>query len=240
MLRPCLAAALVLAALPLHAQTNLIPNPSFSDPAPLKSYRVDFQYQDWYKKNVTYLSQGEIGGKKCAVISLPPGIAGNEGGKIETALVPAEPGATYRVEVSAYLPDFSAKIHCECYAVDPRTDLVRADEESKGVRVTIARMPAMNGLPALVQIYRAQLPDPAKGNKWSKVEREFTLPMDWKAAGKTVKPAYLTIKAYTYEATMGAGKAYFTDFKLFKIKGPAPGSVPKQGGAGGVYDNKPQ
>lgn len=220
------------------AQQNLIPNGNFADPTPLKTYRVDFPYQDWYKKNVTYVSQGEIGGRKCAVLALPAGVAGNEGGKIETALVPAEPGATYRVEVSAYLPDFSAKIHCECYAVDPRTDLVRQDQESKGTRITIMRMPAMDGHPALVEIYRAQLPDPPKGAKWTKVEREFTLPLEWKAAGATVKPAYLTIKAFTYEATQSAGKAYFTDFKLQKIKGAAEGSAPKAGGAGGVYGNK--
>ena len=222
------------------AQQNLIPNGSFSDPVPLKGYRVDFPYQDWYAKNAGYLSQTTMAGRKCAMISLPPGVAGNEGGKIETALVPAEPGATYRVEVSALLPDFSAKIHCECYAVDPRAELVRADEETKGVRITIMRRPAMDGLPALVQIYRAQMPDAPKGGQWAKVEREFTLPLEWKAAGTMVKPAYLTIKAFTYEATMGAGKAYFTDFKLTKIKSAAPGAAPKQGGAKGVYDNKPQ
>ena len=84
------------------AQQNLIPNFNFADPTPLKSWRVDFPYQDWYKKNVTYVKQTTMGGKRCAVIDLPPGIAGNEGGKIETALVPCEPGATYRAEVEAY------------------------------------------------------------------------------------------------------------------------------------------
>ena len=223
--------ALTLLSLPsfARAQQNLIPNWNFADPTPLKSWRIDFPYQDWYVKNVTYVKPATMDGKKCAMIELPPGIAGNEGGKIETALVPAIPGATYHVEVEALLPDFSAKVHCEAYAVDPRTELVRKDVESKGTKITIMRIPAEGDRPALVQIYRAQMPDPPKGNKWAKVERDFTLPLEWNAAGQKVKPAFLTIKAYTYEATMGAGKAYFTNFKLTKIKDPGAEKAPKTG-----------
>ena len=51
------------------AQQNLIPNWNFSDPTPLKSYRVDFPYQDWYAKNAGYLSQTTMAGRKCAMIS---------------------------------------------------------------------------------------------------------------------------------------------------------------------------
>ena len=218
-------------------QQNLIPNWNFSDPTPLKSWRIDFPYQDWYQKNAGYVKQTEMRGKRCAVIELPPGIAGNEGGKIETALVPAVPGATYRAEIEALLPDFSAKVHCEAYAVDPRADLVRQDQERKGTRITIMRIPPMEGRPALVQIYRAQFPDVPKGNRWVKVEREFTLPSEWPVGGQKVKPAYLTIKAYTYEATMNAGKAYFTNFKLFKTK-EGTGAGPRPGGAKGVYGEK--
>ena len=111
------------------AQQNLVPNFNFADPAPLKGWRVDFPYQDWYKKNVTYVKQATMAGRACAMIELPPGIAGNEGGKVETGLMPAVPGATYHAEVEALLPDFSAKVHAECYAVDPRDDITRQDTE---------------------------------------------------------------------------------------------------------------
>lgn len=241
------------------AQQNLIPNHDFSDPVPLKGWRVDFPYQDWYVKNAGYVKHVTMAGKRCAIIDLPPGVAGNEGGKIETALVPAIPGATYRAEVECYLPELSAKIHAEAFAVnpDPRTQITEqgqpvkpggADKpanpdmpkrDAKGPVTTIFRIPATGTMPALLAIYRAQFPDPAGGAKWVKVEREFTLPWEWEVnLGKDernknkhvkVKPAYLSIKAYTYGATMGAGKSYFTNFKLFKIKDPDPAGAPKGG-----------
>jgi hypothetical protein len=222
------------------AQQNLIPNFNFADPTPLKGWRVDFPYQDWYKKNVTYVKQTDIAGKRCAVIDLPPGIAGNEGGKIETALVPCESGATYRAEVEAYLPDFSAKVHAEVFAANPRPELAAPpDPNAKNPNNSIFRIPEGEGHPALIMIYRKQFPDPPKGAKWSKVETTFTVPMEWdvnlgkdannRSVYKKVKPAYMSLKAYTYEATMGAGKAYFTDFKLFKTKGPDASAPPKGG-----------
>lgn len=218
---------------PAQTQTgvNLIPNWDFSDPMPLKGYRYDFPYQDWYVDNVKYIKQVKEDGKNCALIDLPPGIAGNQGGKVETALVPAEPGATYRVEVECMTGDFQGKLHCECFAVDPRPNAQRVEQESKGTKITISRIPPMDGRPALVQIYRAQLPDPPPhGRTWSKVQREFTLPMEWKAAGSTVKPAYMSIKATVYDTTMGPGKSYFTDFKLTKLKSGKGEGAPKTSG----------
>lgn len=201
------------------AEANLVPNWNFSDPTPLKHWRVDFPYQDWYVKNGGYVKQASAGGKRCAVIELPPGIAGNEGGKIETALIPAEPGATYKVEIQCMTWDFSAKLHAEAYAPDPRADAQRKEVESKGTRVTIARIPPVEGRPALVQIYRAQIPDPpAHAKQWEKVGREFTLPKETTIAGQKVAPAYLVVKAFAYAATPKAGKSYFTDFKLVKVK----------------------
>jgi hypothetical protein len=226
-LSPLLVVVCCLLGGTAFSQSNLIPNYNFSDPVLLKGWRYDFPYQDWYKKNVTYVRQVEYEGRKCAIIDLPPGIAGNEGGKIETALVPAVAGATYRAEMDAALPDLALKVHAEAYAVDPRTEIVRADEESKGTKITIMRIPPMDGHPALVEVYRKQFPDPVGGGKWNTVKTEFTLPSTIIVAGKPSPPAYLTIKAYTYGATMGAGKAYVTNFKLFKIKEPAPGAVVK-------------
>ena len=203
---------------------NLIPNWNFSDPVPLKFYRYDFPYQGAYAKNKGYVSQVEYLGRKCALLDLPPGVAGNEGAKIETALVPVVPGATYRVEVSACLPELAAKIHVEAYGEDPRDELTRKDTEAKGPNISIMRIPEGDGHKPLVVIFRAQLPDPAGGGKWTKAEREFVMVPGGIIAGKQVKPVLMAIKAVTYGATMGAGKAYFTDFKLTKVKDPTPGS----------------
>ena len=46
------------------------------------------------------------------------------------------------------------------------------------------------------------------------------MPLEWKAAGKTVQPALLNLRAVVYDATEKAGKSYFTEFKLTKIKDP--------------------
>ncbi len=210
---------------------NLVPNWNFSDPTPLKFFRFDYPYQDFYVDNVKYLKQVNQNGKNCAEISLPAGIAGNQGGKIETALIPCEPGATYRAEVSCMTWDFAAKIHAEAYAEDPRPSAQRMNEESKGVKTTVMRIPPMEGHNALVMIYRSQFIDPpAHSKKWDTAKREFTLPMDWKVAGDTVKPAFITIKVTVYDATPNAGKSYFTDFKLTKIKEPGASTAPKTSG----------
>ena len=203
---------------------NLIPNWNFSDPVPLKFYRYDFPYQEAYVKNKGYISQVEFEGKKCAKIDLPPGVAGNEGGKIETALVPAVGGATYRVEVSALLTKFFAKPVGYVYAEDPRDEITRKDTEAKGPIVSLERIPEGDGRKPLIAIFHAQLPDPQGGGKWNKVEREFTVPPDGIIAGKPVKPVLMLIKARTGGATMEAGASYFTDFKLIKVKDPTPGS----------------
>ena len=207
------------------AQTgNLVPNWNFSDPVLLKFYRYDFPYQGAYAKNVGYVSQVEFKGKKCAQLDLPPGVAGNEGAKIETALVPAIGGATYRVEVSAALPTLAAKIHLEVYAEDPRDELTRKDTEAKGPNISIMRIPEGNGHKPLVVIFRGQLDDPKGGGEWNKVERDITVVPGGIIAGKPVKPVLMAIKAVTFGATMEAGKSYFGDFKITKIKDPAPGS----------------
>lgn len=223
-----------------RAQQNLIPNSNLSDPVPLKGWRYDFPYQDWYKKNASYTRQVEMGGKKCALLDLPPGVAGNEGGKIESALVPCEPGATYRAEAWCYLPEVGAKVHAEVFAVNPRTDLAAPpDPAAKNPNNSVFRIPEGDGHPALVMIYRKQFPDPAGGAKWSKVETTFTAPWEWEVGlGKDtnnrtvyqkVKPAFASIKAYTFGGTMAAAKSYFTEFKLFKIKDPDPAGAPKGG-----------
>ena len=80
-----------------NAQTNLLPNGDFKDKAnPLTGWRTDFPYEPWYVKNAGYVKiatdKKAKNGGNCVVIALPPGVAGNEGGKIESAFVKCEPG----------------------------------------------------------------------------------------------------------------------------------------------------
>ena len=236
---PALSALLLSAPFSAWAQENLVPNWNFADPVPLKGWRYDFPYQEWYKKNAGYVSEVTMAGKKCAQLSLPPGVAGNEGGKIETAFIPAEPGATYYAEVEAYLPELAMMVHAEAFAVDPRDEAMRVAAEAKGARLTVQRIPPRDGMPALVMIYRAQLPAATPiGKPWVKTSREFTIPDEWPIGtdGKfKVRPAYLSIKAYTFGATMGAGKSYFTNFKLVKLNVKRP--APTTGGKNGTWSN---
>src|SRR5882757_4924943 len=91
------------------AQLNLVPNWNFAAPTPLKSWRVDFSYQDSYPNNASFVKQATVEGKRCAVVELPTGTPEKQKAKIETALMPAVPGATYRAEVEALLTDSTAR-----------------------------------------------------------------------------------------------------------------------------------
>ena len=211
-IRPCLylVAALVCAHLQAQTQTNLIPNPDFNDPKdPLANWRAAFSYEPFYVDNVKYVKPSTQLGKTCVLLDLPPGIAGNQGGKIESAFIKAEPGATYRVEIDCMTGDFSAKLHAEAWTHDPKP-ISQPDK---------FRVPAAADHPALVMCYRAQMPDPPAGSKkWTTISREFTVPETVVVAGEDQVPEYLSLKAVAYAATMGAGKSYFTNFRLYKIK----------------------
>jgi len=205
----CLAfAAVAISA--AHPQANLIPNPGFTDAKnPLLGWRTDFPTEAWYVKNVEYVKPANMNGKPCIVIELPPGIAGNQGGKIESALVKAEPGATYRVEIDCMTWDFSAKLHAEAWTHDPKPDQKR----------NIFRIPAAEDHPALFMCYRAQFPDPpANSKKWSTASREFTVPETVTVAGEEQKPEFISLKAVVYAATPNGGKSFFTNFRLIRVK----------------------
>ena len=198
---------------PASAQTNLVPNGDFSAAEPLATWRIDFPYAEPYINNKTYLSATTQNGRKCVQIDLPPGVAGNEGGKIESAFIPAEPGATYRVEIDCLTWDFSAKTFVEAWVIDPKP-IPQPDK---------FRIPAMDGHPPLLTVYRAQIPDPKAHSKvWQTVSREFTLPKVCRVGGKDIALEYLSLKAYTYEGTLNGGKAYFAHFRLYKIKEAPP------------------
>jgi len=214
--RFALLAALFLAlALTAHAQTNLVPNADFRAADALQGWRIDFPYAEPYAKNKLYVKatteHAPQPGGKCVVIELPPGVAGNEGGKIESAFLPAEPGATYRVEIDCLTWDFDAKTFVEAWIADP-APIPQADK---------FRVPAAADHPPLLTIYRAQIPDPKGRSKtWQTVSREFKLPLTVRVGGNDIAPQYLTLKAYTYAGTPKGGKSYFANFRLYKIKGP--------------------
>lgn len=208
---------IILLALPLFANAqapdqNLVPNGSFTAPDPLQAWRIEFPYEGPYVKNKNYISintEHAPKGGKCVQILLPPGVAGNEGGKIESAFFKAEPGATYRVQIDCMTWDFNAKTFVEAWVPDPKP--IRQPDKF--------RVPATADHPALLMVYRAQIPD-AKGRSqiWETVSREFTLPMTRPVGGVDTPPAYLSLKAYTYAGTPKGGKSFFANFRLYKIK----------------------
>lgn len=213
--RRCRAAVFTLLlalALNANAETNLVPNGDFRAAEPLQSWRIDFPYAAPYVKNKNYVSvtsENAPQGGKCVKIELPPGVAGNEGGKIESAFIPAEPGATYRVEIDCQTWSFSAKTFVEAWIADPQP-IPQPDK---------FRIPASAEHPAMLTVYRAQIPDAKGGSKsWQTVRREFTLPKTVRVGGKDVAPEFLSLKGYTYAGTPNGGKAYFANFRLYKIK----------------------
>ena len=57
--------------------------------------------------------------------------------------------------------------------------------------------------------------------------REFTVPKKVTVAGKEQAPEFISVKVVNYGATMGAGKSYFTNFRLSRVEsksGEQPGS----------------
>lgn len=207
---------LLLAATGARAQGNLIPNPDFADLInAFKGWRIEFPYEQPYAKNAGYLkisADRQEGSARAVEITLPKGVAENEGGKIESAFIKAEPGATYHGKVDCMTGDFSAKIYIEAYALDP-TPPGAPDK---------FRVPAQNGMPALVMIYRAQFPDPpATSTKWTTVERDAKIPAKVIVAGKPSQPAFVTMKVFVFSATTATvpmGRADFTRFVLTTVK----------------------
>ena len=193
-------------------EKNLLPNGSFAGTEPLKGWLTDFPDEEFYKGNAPYIKMapaGEAGGRKAVVFDLPAGIAGNQGGKIESVPVPVVAGATYRVEVDCMTWDFSAKIHAEAWSTDTNPAQKR----------TIFRRAPADGRPALIMCYRAQVPSPpGKSKTWTTAGREFKVPEKVVVAGKDQKPEYISVKVVAYEATQNAGKSYFSNFRLFRVE----------------------
>ena len=192
---------------------NLLPNGSFEGRDPLAGWLTSFPDEAWYKDNGKYVKVAPVqapGGRRAVVFELAAGIAGNQGGKIESVPVPVVPGGKYKIEVDCMTWDFGAKIHAEVWTSDPRPDQKR----------TIFRRAPSGGRPALIMCHRAQVPDPPGGAKeWSTTGREFTVPTTVKVSGQQQAPQFITVKAVVYAATMSAGKSYFANFRLTRVDG---------------------
>lgn len=205
-----------------HAQQkNLLPNGDFSDKTnPLAGWRTDFPYEPWYVKNKGYVKiapdKKAKNGGPCVVIELPPGVAGNEGGKIESAFVKIEAGATYVAEVDVMTWDFGAKIFGEAWVVDPKPEQARSK----------SRTAAFAGMPAMLQVYRRQFHDPAGGKAWTTLKQEITIPEKVRVNTKggagaqsdwaQVPPEFLSLKVYIFAATPNGGKSYVGPMRLVK------------------------
>lgn len=197
------------------AEKNLLPNGGFTGDKPLHGWLTEFPDEAFYKNNGPYVKvapPAEVGGRKAVVLDLPPGIAGNQGGKIESVPVPVIPGATYRIEVDCMTWNLSARIHAEAWSTDPKPEQKR----------TLFRRAPMDGRPALIMCYRAQVPSPPAASKvWTTASREFKVPESVVVVGKKQKPEYLSVKVVNYGGTMDAGKSYFSNFRLFLVN-PQP------------------
>ena len=214
-----LAALFLTAALACGGSPrNLLPNGGFEGKDALHGWLTVFPDEEFYKDNGPYVKlapSGEVGGRRAVLLDLPPGIAGNQGGKLESVPVPVEPGASYHIEVDCMTWDLSAKIHAEAWSSDPHPEQKR----------TIFRRAPADGRPALIMCYRAQVPSPPGNSKvWSSAGRDFTVPKTVVVAGKDQKPEFISVKVVNYGATMGAGKSYFANFRLFRLE-PKPASA---------------
>jgi len=188
---------------------NLVPNGDFSAKNPLEGWRIDFPYEPRYVKNVQYIKVGEsYKGGHAVDIVLPKHVAGMEGGKIESAFIKAEPGATYKVEIDCKTTDFGGKFFVEAWALDPKP-ISTPDK---------FRVPPRDGLPGLVMCYRADIPDPpSKSKVWSTISRELTIPATVRVGGQDEPPIYLSIKAFIFFATQDAGQTSVANFRLTKV-----------------------
>lgn len=207
-------------ALASGAEKNLLPNGNFEGREPLKGWLTDFPDEAFYKDNIHYIrmaTPAEAGGRSAVMIDLPPGIAGNQGGKIESMPVPVVPGATYRVQVDCMTWDFSAKIHVEVWSTDPHPEQKR----------TIFRRAPAGGRPAMMMCYRAQVPSPpGKSKVWTTAGREFKVPETVLIAGKDQAPEFISVKVVSYGATQSAGKSFFSNFRLFRADEPSSDQKP--------------
>lgn len=206
--------AVLLFAAGVHsasAQSNLVTNPQFTGANPLSGWRIDFPWEAMYKENARCVKvvPSPGGGGNCVLLDLPASVATNQGGKIESDFFKVVPGASYHVQIETNADGLFAKLYAEVWAVNPKP----TDPPTK------YEVPAQDGRPALINVYRAPLPDPAPGKgMWRVSAHEFTVPAKVRVVGQETEPVYITLKAGGYGGA--AGKIYFRGFQLLN-KGAA-------------------
>lgn len=207
-----LLAPLCLAA---SDSSNLIPNGDMKAADPAQGFFIAFPYQGAYVKNADFVNPGQLGGRTCIVMKGADNYAGINGLKVLSPLAKVEEGKSYKASVDLYreLEQTQFKVFVELYAVDPRPNPVISS-------VQTMQIPAGDGHPALVQVYKRDL-NIKTGiplNEWTKVETDLQVPAkeNLKVLGKPAVASYATIKVLA----LGAGSYDFihtagaTDFKL--------------------------
>ena len=210
-----LAAVSLVLGSTAHAQSNLVPNPDFNDPTnPLKGWRFDFPYYEVYAKNVGYIKISPTikkGSANAVEITIPKAVAENEGAKIETAFIKAQPGATYHAAIDCMTGDLSAKCYIQVWALDPTNSPVH----------DLYRVPAFNGTPALVMVGRSEFEPPGTSKVWTTIKKDYKIPDKVIVAGQPTQPAYVTLQVFAFSATTATipiAKADFTRFSLTATK----------------------
>ena len=208
-------AAMLAAVVTAHAQSNLIPNPDFNDVTnPLKEWRIEFPYQETYIKNPGYISiskDKKSGSANVVEITEPKAVAENEGAKIESAFVKAQPGATYHASIDCMTNDLSAKCYIQVWAIDP----------SESTQADLYRVPARNGMPALVMVGRSEFEPPGTSKVWTTIKKDYKVPEKVIVRGQMTQPAYVSMQVFAYSATTAtvpSAKADFTRFSLTATK----------------------
>ena len=144
-------------------------------------------------------------------ITEPKAVAENEGAKIETGYIKAQPGATYHASIECLTGDLSAKCYIQVWALDPTTAPVH----------DLYRVPAFNGAPALVMVGRSEFEPPGTSKVWTTAKKDYKIPAKVVVAGKETEPVFVTLQVFAYSgttATIPIAKADFTRFSLTVTK----------------------
>ena len=196
-------ASLVLSSALAADGPNLLPNGSFEGKDPLHGWLTVFPDEAFHKDNgqhVKMTPSGEGGRRRAVMLDLPAaGIAGNQGGKLESVPVPVEAGATYHEEVECMTWDLSVKMHAEAWSHDPHPEQKR----------TIFRRAPVDCRPALMMYFRAQVPSPPGNSKvWTTANRDFTVPKYVVVADQNQTPEFISVKGVNYGATYSFNRFY--------------------------------
>jgi len=183
-----LIAPLCLAA---SDSSNLIPNGDMKAADPGQGFFISFPDQGAYVKNADFVKPGKLAGRTCVVMEGDDKYMGVSGLKVMSPLAKIEGGKHYKASVDLYrkLPQTHFKVFAELYAIDPHPEMSS---------VQTGRIPAGDGHPALVLVYKRdfQWKGGIPPEEWTKVETDLVAPTKEKVKvfGKPAEVTYATIK----------------------------------------------